>query len=388
MICIYLEERYRKLGKELTEDNSKFCLKMILLEISMLVYLSFLSRDNIKKTFNSTSGTYKQQYQPTSSLMNPTPLIRGQIITTTPSTSTYATTCNRELSGMEDNNEKKFPDLIENSKFKNSTASIRAHSEGGSVNDINELFCTLPRKKPSFNHNSARYRSTDSQSPLLPDSRYGSSGGESSSSQETNLRRFSNDISKYTNLNRNRVNKISNSFLNLTREESLPSSAMNDLNTPSTTTTTTPLLLDVTSLESRFKKESSYTPAILSPPPSSSTTSITPNANTYDYHAAQLERFLEEYRTLQKQLTKMKETCDNLCQERNQYLPTNISPSSSSTCDDTSTSKPLNLISSPNSNHSLKDSIDFRNFENELTKYLLSQSKSQHKNLNSSVFHN
>lgn len=40
------------------------------------------------------------------------------------------------------------------------------------------------------------------------------------------------------------------------------------------------------------------------------------NANPYDYHAAQLEHFLEEYRSLQQQLTKMKESCDNMRQER------------------------------------------------------------------------
>jgi hypothetical protein len=37
--------------------------------------------------------------------------------------------------------------------------------------------------------------------------------------------------------------------------------------------------------------------------------------NTYDYHAAQLERFLEEYRSLQEQLCKMKETCENIRQQ-------------------------------------------------------------------------
>ena len=33
---------------------------------------------------------------------------------------------------------------------------------------------------------------------------------------------------------------------------------------------------------------------------------------SYDYHAAQLERFLEEYRTLHSELSKMKDTCDSL----------------------------------------------------------------------------
>lgn len=33
-------------------------------------------------------------------------------------------------------------------------------------------------------------------------------------------------------------------------------------------------------------------------------------STTYDYHAAQLERFLDEYKRLHSELTKMKETCD------------------------------------------------------------------------------
>lgn len=33
---------------------------------------------------------------------------------------------------------------------------------------------------------------------------------------------------------------------------------------------------------------------------------------TYDYHAAQLERFLQEYRSLQEQLNKMKQTCESI----------------------------------------------------------------------------
>lgn len=153
--------------------------------------------------------------------------------------------------------------------------------------------------------------------------------------------------------------KISNSYLNLTREEDL---------------TSTPLL-DVSGLESRvaFKRESP--------------TSVTPNANSYDYHAAQLERFLEEYRSLQKQLTKMKETCDNLCQDHLQA----VSPAASTVTPSTSNDDVLrNNPVSPNSNQSLEDSIDFRNFESELTKYLLAKSSPSPKTFtnNSGVFNN
>ncbi|CAH1406911.1 unnamed protein product [Nezara viridula] len=36
------------------------------------------------------------------------------------------------------------------------------------------------------------------------------------------------------------------------------------------------------------------------------------SANHYDYHATQLDRFLDEYRTLQKEINRMKETCQEL----------------------------------------------------------------------------
>jgi hypothetical protein len=58
-----------------------------------------------------------------------------------------------------------------------------------------------------------------------------------------------------------------------------------------------------------------------SPPPANTLPSTA--ANTYDYHAAQLERFLEEYRSLQEQLCKMKETCENI---RQQDPPGRIAP--------------------------------------------------------------
>lgn len=256
---------------------------------------------------------------------------------------------------MEDDSDKKYPDLIENFSYK---LGNKANSEGGSVTDITDLFCTLPRKRAL--KQSCRYKSSDSQSPLLPESRYGSSGGESScESGGSSLRRVSDCPKFLQNLNKNRVNKMSNSYLNLTRVEDL---------------TSTPLL-EVSALESRvaYKKE------LVSP------TSMTPNANSYDYHAAQLEKFLEEYRTLQKQLTKMKETCDNLRQDHLQPSPSSVSASTSND-DDVLRNNPV----SPNSNQSLEDSIDFRNFESELTKYLLAKTLPSPKSFtnNSGVFNN
>lgn len=42
----------------------------------------------------------------------------------------------------------------------------------------------------------------------------------------------------------------------------------------------------------------------------------TTQARQYEYHAQQLDRFLQEYRTLQDQLYKMKESCDSMQQRK------------------------------------------------------------------------
>ncbi|CAG9823014.1 unnamed protein product [Phaedon cochleariae] len=307
-------------------------------------------RDHIKHPCSSTCGTYNQ-FSPSSSTA-PQPTARRTL------PARPARNC-QDLAGKP--SDKRFPDLLESSP----TGRYRgAASENGSVSDFNEIFCTLPRKRDLVG--SSRYRSSDSQSPLLPDSRYGSSGGESyfGSQEGTCCPPKSLDSQKYplfgmpANLNRNRVNKISNSYLNLTREE-------NNATRESPHETNATPLLDVTALESRFfppnRRESA-----LSPP----ATSTTPNANSYDHHAAQLERFLEEYRSLQKQLTKMKETCDNLCLEREKdQLPDSSATTPSSSVLSNSATQAV----SPNSNQSLEDSVDFRNFESELTKYLISK---------------
>ncbi|CAH0561155.1 unnamed protein product [Brassicogethes aeneus] len=297
------------------------------------------SRD--KKIVVSTSGTYNP-YLPSTSTSNAPNLNLLPLDTKNPRKlptisnnlpTVYATTNNGELSCL--NEDKSYPDVIGNS----STVG-KANSEGGSVTDITQLFCTLPRKKALVN--SARYKSTDSQSPLLAESRYNSSGGESScGSQENNYRKLP-DIPRMSNLNYNRVNKISNSYLNLTRE---------DNSTP---------LLDVSGLEKRIMFKRDHT----------SNNKLTPNANSYDHHAAQLEKFLEEYRQLHKELTKMKQTCDNLRVEKT--AEKNLPAGSN----DNGKGEGVSALS-PNSNQ-LEGSVDFRNFENELTKYLMSKSTSKH----------
>lgn len=274
---------------------------------------------------------------------------------------------------MEDDKEKRFPDLLENSpptRAHNRNA-IKACSEGGSVTDITDLFCTLPRKR-NLIHN-VRYRSSDSQSPLLPESRYGSSGGESSTESCSSFSRRLSDTQKFpqSNLGRSRINHISNSYLNLTttRSGNLPSSAVAE-SPPNSTP-----LLDINSLENRVQ----FRPEMLLSSPSTTTS----NVNAYDYHAAQLEKFLEEYRSLQKQLTKMKETCDTLKHEKisvdnllQHSLP--VTPSSDEM-------KKVTIKStSPNSN-SVVDGSASGYSASELTKYLLSKSPSPN-SMNNSMF--
>ncbi|XP_044749067.1 uncharacterized protein LOC123309846 [Coccinella septempunctata] len=259
---------------------------------------------------------------------------------------------------------RRFPDIVgtgSTNPFTYTTLGEKrgANSEGGSVNDISELFCTLPRK-------TRRYRSTDSEAPLLSDSRYVSSGGESYGSQESSgLRKFGDSYRYTANLNKNRE-KISNSYLNLCRVER-PAGSQEYKATP---------LLNVSGLENRPARPEMFSP-----------TSGTPNANSYDYHATQLERFLEEYRNLQKQLTKMKETCDNLRHDTN-YLK---SVSRTSSSDDVKRSKRAGSVDggcSPNSNRPMGNSMDFGKVQSDLTKYLLTKSSSPKPYATSGMFNN
>ncbi|XP_065353016.1 uncharacterized protein kek3 isoform X1 [Cloeon dipterum] len=168
-----------------------------------------------------------------------------------------------------------------------------------------ESFCTLPRRPPE-----RRWRrggcSDSSQSPLLPDSRYTSSSGDS-------MRRFSTD-------NMVAGGQRSSSSLNLCSGEMFASSAA-----------------VVSGAAAAFNKRHTLTrfPSLpTSPvdnvrdqPPVYATPATKSNVvNSYDYHAAQLERFLEEYRSLQEQLSKMKvahcsqETCDSLRNDNRRSL--------------------------------------------------------------------
>lgn len=122
-----------------------------------------------------------------------------------------------------------------------------------------------------------------------------------------------NNCPSYVPYTDNKASARSNSFLNLVsqpsslptanhhrRNPSLPSSPVRDPSKLFSPPAETPLL-DFSSLTSRKQ-------LIATPSPSTSNST----SNAYDYHAAQLERFLEEYRNLQEQLCKMKETCDSI----------------------------------------------------------------------------
>lgn len=241
------------------------------------------------------------------------------------------------MSDIDYDGDKKFPDLLDIASVSNTGmcspgVAVTTNNATGTMPSAttpittitinaklsSNAFCTFPRKKHHGGTRVTLAATSDSQSPLLTDSnsRYGSDNlSESTSSSEILGRRMSAEstqshclLSVYPRVT-TKSNGRSSSFLNLVvahhpningakRNPSLPSSPIKDaqklfspLETP---------LLDFSTL--------SHKQMIATPSPSTSTTP----ANAYDYHAAQLERFLEEYRNLQEQLCKMKETCENI----------------------------------------------------------------------------
>lgn len=189
----------------------------------------------------------------------------------------------------------------------------------------NNPFCTLPRRMQPFG-TSRKAITSESQSPLLTEtsSQFGSSTfadsdllGRRMSNESFN--NFSLSISSMRNTQSN--NGRSNSFLNLSAQSQASASKVLNTNhvpygkkrVPSLPSSPckeplkvvdigeTPLL-DFASLAMHKSNDLSATGGASAPSAS----------NAYDYHAAQLERFLEEYRNLQEQLCKMKETCESI----------------------------------------------------------------------------
>lgn len=225
--------------------------------------------------------------------------------------------------------DKKYPDLLDINGVSlqaNLAPAMHSHSQhpsGGiglyKKTTSNNPFCTLPRKRQALS-TSRKAITSESQATLLTDT---SSQFGSSMFVDSDLlgRRMSNESFNNFSLSINMRNSHanngrSNSFLNLTtqstggkavntavaypkkRVPSLPSSPckepakMVDIGeTP---------LLDFASLAQHKQN------ALLATGASASV------SHAYDYHAAQLERFLEEYRNLQEQLCKMKETCESI----------------------------------------------------------------------------
>ncbi|XP_039950726.1 uncharacterized protein LOC120768219 [Bactrocera tryoni] len=243
-----------------------------------------------------------------------------------------------------------YPDLLDIAKYAVAQATNSNNNNAhygvnaGTGSSTNAALCTLPRKLK----NTGKYfkSSSDSQSPLLADnsSKYGSSTlGDASFLNELTLgRRFSaeSSYSNYVGTSTYTSGQRSNSFLNLVqssnkgnlnlngsaalgaaamgvngvrRNPSLPSSPVHDAHQHqrSFSSAATPLL-DFSTLTARTGVAT--TPAVNLAAVSAA---LQPTTNTstvaaYDYHAAQLERFLEEYRNLQDQLCKMKETCETI----------------------------------------------------------------------------
>lgn len=277
--------------------------------------------------FNVTSNGLSQMLHPHVMRKQVLENNSGSLYTTSPITSIPSTNTDST------NQKRNYPDLLElptTSAAYNNRDQQSVFNQNMNENNqygrkqMDNLHCTLPRKSRGitnslYNRASAKcHNSTDSEAPLLADSisRYSSSGGEDNSENYYNSnRRFSVDESSGSYpCNNSRIGGVqqrSNSFLNLSsterqlrNQQSLPTSPQafdNNIATP---------LLNINNLDTNL--QSTYLSSHTSPETST-------NANTYDYHAAQLERFLEEYRNLQEQLNKMKETCEGI-RQNDQHL--------------------------------------------------------------------
>ncbi|XP_052739609.1 uncharacterized protein LOC112050617 [Bicyclus anynana] len=174
-----------------------------------------------------------------------------------------------DLSGSD--SEKNYPDLIEMSAL-GTTSYFRSDTKHDPY-----YFYTIPRRKDG-----------DSRSPLLS-SRRNSSGGDSITFPDRN----------YEKSRPRSSGRRSNSFLDLSvggnrirRNPSLPASPSREQTTvPSATP-----LLDLSGLRDYSRTGQPF--------------------EDFDFRASQLEKFLEEYRTLREQLSRMKETRENLQRTR------------------------------------------------------------------------
>lgn len=256
--------------------------------------------------FNSTDSQNKSNNNIVETMIPP--IVPRRHLPPEPKPRNLDTKSNLRLSSITDdqNNfpteiDKNFPDLLEINSNTSQDIRLLSLQQALAGRQRNEdSFYTLPRKiNVKYNHNTKQHRDSDSQSPLLTDSRYGSSGGESSVGSISNRRLSIESYSNFTNSNGNTKSQRSNSFLNLA-----PSAInRNGPSLPGSPSSATPLL----ELRGLPRGELTRTPAVPSTPSM---------PLSYDYHAAQLERFLEEYRSLQEQLCRMKETCESISENR------------------------------------------------------------------------
>ncbi|TMW46248.1 hypothetical protein DOY81_008672, partial [Sarcophaga bullata] len=278
-----------------------------------------------------------------------------------------------------------YPDLLDIAKYAVAQATSTSQANGG--------LCTLPRKLK----NTGKYfkNSSDSQSPLLADnsSKYGSSTlGDASYLNEVALgRRFSaeSSYSTYGSTVTYTKGQRSNSFLNLVhssskntlstansnkvtvasgtatrRNPSLPSSPVHDYqqHQRSFSSAATPLL-DFSSLTNRST--------------ASTASAGTPSGMSSSMQC--LERFLEEYRNLQDQLCKMKETCETI---RKKEVPLRVGMGHSAhAADPVMYSAALAAASSPTSNPkmTLKSKTTLPEKQKKLKEKLKKQKKYQKK---------
>ncbi|RZF43208.1 hypothetical protein LSTR_LSTR014458 [Laodelphax striatellus] len=194
-----------------------------------------------------------------------------------------------------------FPDLLGSP----AAATLKSHSQDTSI--ISSTAQRFSRTRVLADRGKSGTVTSESQSPLLPGSRYSSSDSTSSrlygclsrSSSTYKLSGASSSVAP-----EDRCSSTLNLSASATRRRggggppSLPSSPL------------TYALQDWRQSAGGGPPHTSETPILDILDPSIYSPALA--ATTYDYHAAQLERFLEEYRSLQEQLSKMKETCENL----------------------------------------------------------------------------
>ncbi|KAL1490025.1 hypothetical protein ABEB36_013937 [Hypothenemus hampei] len=243
---------------------------------------------------------------------------------------------------------RQVPDVVSLNSITN--RNNRTKKKRGS-SETHELCSTFPSRKSNW----PGYRSNESQMALLAESRCSSETSSIDISFATRRSLSSNNELRHSFGKSTNFRNSSNCSINLRNAKETFSSSSSLNSTP---------LLDIKGLENRLSLPQ-------------------PQSNSYDYHAMQLEKFLKEYRMLQKQLTKMKDTCDSICQGQQEFRKDNDSRavSCSSSLEKYESNDETNSLININA---IQDSVDFKNFQEELTIYLMSRSPSG-KNFSSTI---